>query len=64
MVVGHAYGFRSAAKVGIRTAYVRRAMEDPNETMEDGKRESDVYLDVVGGAVGGGLGELAGILAC
>ena len=57
MVAAHAYDLRAAARVGMRTIYVRRTTEDSNEDMEKVAGEVDLFID--GTAEGGGLLDLA-----
>lgn len=61
MVAAHAYDLRAAAKVGMRTAYIRRWSEDTNEDLESDqgvRGENEMFLKE------GGLRELAERLGC
>ncbi|KAH9909341.1 HAD-like domain-containing protein [Xylariomycetidae sp. FL2044] len=44
MVAAHAYDTRAAARVGMRTVYVRRWTDDVGLDMEAVRRENDVFL--------------------
>ncbi|EJU00169.1 haloacid dehalogenase [Dacryopinax primogenitus] len=57
MVAAHAYDLRAAARVGIRTAYIQRATEDPQEDMDKVRGEVDLFFDGI--AQGQGLLALA-----
>ncbi|KAL1735936.1 HAD-like domain-containing protein [Schizophyllum commune] len=61
MVAAHAYDLRAAAKLGIRTIYVRRSTEDPTEDMDAVRNDVDFFVD---GTTADGLGEVATLLGC
>lgn len=62
MVAAHAYDLRAAAKAGMRTVYIRRATEDPDEDMDAVRSEVDVFIDGAGGR--GGLLALSELMGC
>ncbi|KAH8434406.1 uncharacterized protein LDX57_012053 [Aspergillus melleus] len=45
MVAAHAYDLRAAKQVGMRTVYIRRDTEDPDENMDAVRRDVDLFLD-------------------
>ncbi|KAI0917170.1 hypothetical protein AcW1_007564 [Taiwanofungus camphoratus] len=57
MVAAHAYDLRAAAKLDMKTVYIQRSTEDPDEDMEAIKADVDLFID--GTREGGGLLELA-----
>ncbi|KAL1740331.1 HAD-like domain-containing protein [Schizophyllum fasciatum] len=61
MVAAHAYDLRAAAKLGIRTIYLRRTTEDPTEDMDAVRSDVDHFVD---GTTGDGIGDVAGLLGC
>ncbi|WWD16812.1 haloacid dehalogenase, type II [Kwoniella shandongensis] len=65
MVAAHAYDLRAAKAIGMRTIYIQRDTEDPDEEMALIRSEVDLFIDGrlwVG--TKGGMNELAGILGC
>ncbi|GBE84929.1 haloacid dehalogenase [Sparassis crispa] len=60
MVAAHAYDLRAAAKIGMKTVYVQRSTEDPNEDMEAIRAEVDLFIS--GLDEGEGLLELAALM--
>ncbi|WVR04090.1 haloacid dehalogenase, type II [Kwoniella sp. DSM 27419] len=65
MVAAHAYDLRAAKEVGMRTIYIQRDTEDPDEDMERIKAEVDLFVDgrTATGSQGG-LNHLAALLGC
>lgn len=45
MVAAHAYDLRAAKAIGMRTIYIRRDTEDPDEDFDKIRAEVDVYVD-------------------
>jgi len=45
MVAAHAYDLRAAAKLGMKTIYVQRITEDPDEDMDQVKTDVDIFID-------------------
>ncbi|KZP01042.1 HAD-like protein [Calocera viscosa TUFC12733] len=45
MVAAHAYDLRAAAKVGMKTVYIHRETEDPQEDMSKVRQDVDLFLD-------------------
>jgi 2-haloalkanoic acid dehalogenase type II len=64
MVAAHAYDLRAAKTVGMRTVYIRRKTEDPDEDFKIIERDVDVYLDARDSAAESGLGLLADFIGC
>ena len=62
MIAAHAYDLRAAKAVGVRTAYVQRTTEDPEEPMEQVRNEVDVFVDGTDSAKAGGLAQIADLL--
>ncbi|KAJ4001954.1 haloacid dehalogenase [Lentinula boryana] len=62
MVAAHAYDLRVAAKIGMKTAYIHRTTEDPDEDMERVRSECDIFVSGTDGKTFCGLYELADIL--
>ncbi|KAJ3893826.1 HAD-like domain-containing protein [Lentinula edodes] len=62
MVAAHAYDLRAAAKIGIKTAYIHRTTEDPEEDMQQVRSECDIFVSGTDGSTSCGLNELAEIL--
>lgn len=44
MVAAHAYDLRAAAKLGMKTIYIRRVTEDPDEDMAKVKSDVDLFI--------------------
>ncbi|KZT52738.1 HAD-like protein [Calocera cornea HHB12733] len=57
MVAAHAYDLRAAAKVGMKTVYIHRPTEDPQEDMSKVREDVDLFLDGI--SPGSGLMALA-----
>ncbi|ORY25232.1 HAD-like domain-containing protein [Naematelia encephala] len=65
MVAAHAYDLRAAAKVGMRTIYIHRDTEDPEEDFEQLRTDVDLLIDGRAAAgPKGGLIALAELLGC
>ena len=63
MVAAHAYDLRAAKGVGMRTVYLQRWSEDPQEDMAAVKGENDWFVDArKADSYGGGLLEVCEIL--
>ncbi|KZT12049.1 haloacid dehalogenase [Laetiporus sulphureus 93-53] len=60
MVAAHAYDLRAAAKLGMKTVYIQRRTEDPDEDMKAVREDVDMFID--GAGRGGGLMELADMM--
>ncbi|KAF8591338.1 haloacid dehalogenase [Ramaria rubella] len=54
MVAAHAYDLRAAAKLGMKTIYIQRTTEDPQEDMNIVRAEVDLFID--------GIDEKGGLL--
>lgn len=61
-VAAHAWDVRGAKAIGMQTAYIRRATEDPDGDMAEITKEFDYFLDGRGGGIDTGLDKLADIL--
>jgi len=59
MVAAHAYDLRAAAKLGMKTIYIQRSTEDPDENMETVRTEVDLFID--GRQHDGGLMDLSAL---
>ncbi|KAK8861285.1 haloacid dehalogenase, type II [Kwoniella newhampshirensis] len=63
MVAAHAYDLRAAKAVGMRTIYIQRDTEDPDEDMALIQSEVDLFVDGrTSAGIKGGLSQLASIL--
>ncbi|KAF1992517.1 haloacid dehalogenase [Aulographum hederae CBS 113979] len=63
MVAAHAYDLRAAKAIGMRTAYIQRWTEDPQEDMAKVQSENDLFFDGRCGTAAGGMYQLADQLA-
>ncbi|CCM03535.1 uncharacterized protein FIBRA_05669 [Fibroporia radiculosa] len=61
MVAAHAYDLRAAANLGMKTVYIQRPTEDPEEDLNAIRANVDVFIDGTG--VEGGLLTLASLLS-
>ncbi|KZV87131.1 HAD-like protein [Exidia glandulosa HHB12029] len=59
MVAAHAYDLRAAKAIGMKTVYIQRATEDPEEDMAKVRSEVDLFIDGRDGTPTCGLVELA-----
>lgn len=62
MVAAHAYDLRAAASIGMKTAYIHRSTEDPEEDMDRLKQTFDFFVEETDGSDISGLVKLATIL--
>ncbi|KAJ9611096.1 hypothetical protein H2200_004279 [Cladophialophora chaetospira] len=62
MVAAHAYDSRAAKAVGMRTVYIQRTTEDPQESMDRIRAEVDVFIDGRDATAPDGLGKVASLL--
>ncbi|THV05758.1 haloacid dehalogenase [Dendrothele bispora CBS 962.96] len=64
MVAAHAYDVRAAATVGMKTAYIHRTTEDPDEDIAsiETQQEFDLFIPGTDGTASCGLSRLADVL--
>ncbi|KAG7442822.1 haloacid dehalogenase [Guyanagaster necrorhizus] len=62
MVASHAYDLRAAARTGMKTAYIHRSTEDPEEDIDHLRQTFDFFVEGTDGSDISGLVKLANIL--
>ncbi|KAJ6511375.1 haloacid dehalogenase [Mycena vitilis] len=62
MVAAHAYDLRAAAKIGMKTVYIKRKTEDLDENMDLIQTEFNAFVDGTTDGLTGGIPAVAAIL--
>ncbi|KAK0484726.1 haloacid dehalogenase [Armillaria novae-zelandiae] len=62
MVAAHAYDLRAAASTGMKTTYIHRPTEDPEENIDRVRQTFDFFVEGTDGSDSSGLVKLATIL--